>query len=161
MTVHVPRLPFALDPLIREARRRARQRRALIGFGALLLIGLAIGLTLAFRPFGPGGAYSPQQVERAFKAEGIPLRLTDRGEGRKGGESAPVSDREVYYRSLDNQFSVIVFEPARMRVRFDPTEGLPPQTSWARNVVAYWTPGAILASEVGKIRAVLNGLAAQ
>lgn len=39
MTVHVPRLPFSLDPLIREAKRRARQRRLLVAVVALLLLG--------------------------------------------------------------------------------------------------------------------------
>jgi hypothetical protein len=52
MTLPVPRLPFSLDPLMAEAKRRARQRRMLIAL-AILLAGLAVGLTLAFR--SPGG----------------------------------------------------------------------------------------------------------
>jgi hypothetical protein len=48
MTVRVPRLPFSLDPLMAEAKRRARQRHMLIAL-AVLLAGLAVGLTFAFR----------------------------------------------------------------------------------------------------------------
>jgi hypothetical protein len=42
MTVQVPRLPFSLDPLIAEARRRARQRRFLIALVAVV-VALAVG----------------------------------------------------------------------------------------------------------------------
>jgi hypothetical protein len=42
MTVQVPRLPFSLDPLIAEARRRARQRRFLIALVAVV-VALAMG----------------------------------------------------------------------------------------------------------------------
>jgi hypothetical protein len=54
MTLHVPRLPFALDPLIAEAKRRARQRRYLLTLSALILVALATGLTLGFRSSGGG-----------------------------------------------------------------------------------------------------------
>jgi hypothetical protein len=54
MTVHIPRLPFALDPLMAEAKRRARQRRFLIAVVLLALIGGAAGAFAAFRsPNGP------------------------------------------------------------------------------------------------------------
>src|SRR5262249_13224918 len=42
MTVQVPRLPFSLDPLIAEARRRARQRRFLLALVAVL-VAVAVG----------------------------------------------------------------------------------------------------------------------
>lgn len=42
MTVQVPRLPFSLDPLIAEARRRVRQRRVLIAL-AVVVVALAVG----------------------------------------------------------------------------------------------------------------------
>src|SRR4051794_15234957 len=52
MTLHAPRLPFSLAPLIAEARRRARQRRVLSA-AAVLMLGLAAGgTTLALHPFG-------------------------------------------------------------------------------------------------------------
>jgi hypothetical protein len=55
MTVWGTRLPFSLDPLMAEAKRRARERRMLIAL-AVLLAGLAVGLTFAFP--SPGG-HSP------------------------------------------------------------------------------------------------------
>jgi len=44
MTVRASRLPFSLDPLMAEAKRRARQRRVVVAFGVVLLAGLAAGL---------------------------------------------------------------------------------------------------------------------
>ncbi|HJU36796.1 MAG TPA: hypothetical protein VJ716_05190 [Gaiellaceae bacterium] len=52
MTVHVPRLPFSLDPLIAEAKRRMRRRRLLI---AAAIVAVAAGSVFAIRaPGGPG-----------------------------------------------------------------------------------------------------------
>jgi cytochrome c-type biogenesis protein CcmE len=46
--------PFALDPLMAEAKRRARQRRFLVAVIVLVLIGLAAAAVAAFRsPQGP------------------------------------------------------------------------------------------------------------
>ena len=56
MTTHLPRLPFALDPLMAEAKRRARQRRFLIAVVVLALIGGAAGAAAVFR--SPGGPMS-------------------------------------------------------------------------------------------------------
>jgi hypothetical protein len=56
MLARVPRLPFSLDPLIAEAKRRARQRRLLLALSVLLLAVLAAGLASAFR--SPGGGSS-------------------------------------------------------------------------------------------------------
>jgi hypothetical protein len=56
VTVHLSRLPFALDPLIAEAKRRARQRRLLVALGVVLLAALAPGLTLALRSPGSPSA---------------------------------------------------------------------------------------------------------
>ena len=54
MTAPTPRLPFALDPLMAGAKRRARQRRFLITVVVLALIGGAVGAFAAFRsPNGP------------------------------------------------------------------------------------------------------------
>jgi hypothetical protein len=49
MTLHVPSLSLSLDPLIAEAKRRARQRRLLAVLGAVVVAGAAIGGTLAVR----------------------------------------------------------------------------------------------------------------
>lgn len=55
MTVRVPRLPFSVDPLIAEAKRRTRRRRLLLALG--LAAGGAVALTLTLHSGGgPGGA---------------------------------------------------------------------------------------------------------
>ena len=53
-----PRLPFSLDPLMAEARRRARQRRALVVLGLVLLAVVVGGVALSLRsPGGPNGGH--------------------------------------------------------------------------------------------------------
>ena len=54
MSEHVSGLPFALHPLIAEAKRRARQRRFLAALSAVILVGLAVGLTLGLPSSGGG-----------------------------------------------------------------------------------------------------------
>ena len=55
MLARVPTRLFSLDPLIQEAKRRARQRRVLIAVGVALVAGAAAGAVLAARsPGGPG-----------------------------------------------------------------------------------------------------------
>jgi hypothetical protein len=50
MTLHVLRLPFSLDPLMAEAKRRARQRRLLVAVVAIVLLGGgAAGTAVALR----------------------------------------------------------------------------------------------------------------
>lgn len=51
MSEHASRLPLSLDPLIAEAKRRARQRRMLL-VAAVVLALAGGGATLALRPFG-------------------------------------------------------------------------------------------------------------
>jgi hypothetical protein len=48
MTTHVPRLPLSLDPLIAEAKRRARQRRVLLALVAVVVVaaGAVVGVEL-------------------------------------------------------------------------------------------------------------------
>jgi hypothetical protein len=53
MTVQVPRLPFALDPLMAEAKRRMRKRRVLIAAVAVLIGGGAAGAGVALTSSGP------------------------------------------------------------------------------------------------------------
>jgi hypothetical protein len=55
MTLRVPRLSFSLDPLMAEAKRRARRRRLLLALS--VAAGGAVALTLALQSgAGPGGA---------------------------------------------------------------------------------------------------------
>jgi hypothetical protein len=57
MTAHVPRLPFSLDPLMAEAKRRMRRRRLLGPVVIVMLVGGVAGATLALRgPSGPNTA---------------------------------------------------------------------------------------------------------
>lgn len=57
MTLRVPRLSFSLDPLMAEAKRRARRRRLLLALG-VAAVG-AVAVTFALRSgAGPGGAPS-------------------------------------------------------------------------------------------------------
>jgi hypothetical protein len=55
MTLHVPRLPFSLDPLIAEAKRRARLRRLLVALIAVVVAAAAAVLTEELRAQGPVG----------------------------------------------------------------------------------------------------------
>jgi hypothetical protein len=61
MTVHVPRLPFALDPVIAEAKRRMRQRRLLVTVGLVLVAGAVVGVVLAAR--GPNPSALPLRTD--------------------------------------------------------------------------------------------------
>jgi hypothetical protein len=74
MTLRVPRLPFSLDPLIAEAKRRARQRRVLIALGVLLVAGLAAGLTFAFRSPGGGSPTGGGLASASYSQWGVSLR---------------------------------------------------------------------------------------
>jgi hypothetical protein len=58
MMLRVPRLRFSLDPLMAEAKRRARRRRLLFALG--IAAGGAVAVTFALQSgSGPGGAPSP------------------------------------------------------------------------------------------------------
>jgi hypothetical protein len=72
MTLHARRLPFALEPLIREAKRRARQRRVLGAVGVVLTAGLVAGLTLALR--SPGRRPSGGSATSRYSQDGVSFR---------------------------------------------------------------------------------------
>jgi hypothetical protein len=63
MTVHAPRLPFSLDPLVAEAKRRMRKRRVLILVLAVLLGGGAAGAAVALSQ--PNGFQAAAACPRA------------------------------------------------------------------------------------------------
>jgi hypothetical protein len=68
MTAYLPRLPFSLDPLMAEAKRRMRKRRVLVAALLVLVAGAAVGVrtvmssSSGIRPAGPcpvtGGYYA-------------------------------------------------------------------------------------------------------
>jgi hypothetical protein len=64
---HVPRLPFSLDPLIAEARRRMRRRRVLL---AALVVGLlaAVGAAYVWRSPRPSPPKQPNAVSHSPSA---------------------------------------------------------------------------------------------
>jgi hypothetical protein len=66
MTSHVPRLPFSLDPLMAEAKRRARQRRVLVALVAVAVV--AVGAVLGFELRGLG---SVSQVRASLTVLGV------------------------------------------------------------------------------------------
>jgi hypothetical protein len=72
MTTHAPRLPFALDPLIAEAKQRARRRRFLVvAVLALVLAGAAAGLIAARSPVGANGKVTALGLPDAAHSCGI------------------------------------------------------------------------------------------
>lgn len=65
---HVPKLPFSFDPLIAEAKERARRRRLAVLIAIIAGTGLAIGLALMLRSPGVPRA-------RVVRSSGIHVRL--------------------------------------------------------------------------------------
>jgi hypothetical protein len=52
MTAHVPRLPVCLDPLVAEAKRRARQRRVLVALVVVVVVAGGAALGFEFQGLG-------------------------------------------------------------------------------------------------------------
>jgi hypothetical protein len=77
MTLHAPRMPLLLDPLIAEAKRRGRQRRFLAALYALFLVALAAGLTFGLRSSGggpSGGGFATTGVSARAGALVVPIQ---------------------------------------------------------------------------------------
>jgi hypothetical protein len=63
MELRVPRLPVSLDPLIAEAKRRMKRRRALVAVLVFALVGGAVGTALVLRgPSAPRFTVGPSRV---------------------------------------------------------------------------------------------------
>jgi hypothetical protein len=88
MTAWVSRFPISLDPLMKEAKRRMRQRRLLIAVAVLLLAGGAAGATLALRgsPHRSAAAPTPAQL-RMSPLSNLAARMAFCGNTRAGCES--------------------------------------------------------------------------
>ena len=70
MTLHVPRLHFSLDPLVAEAKRRAKQRRALIAFVVVVAAGTALAIPLT-RPWSGGGTQAGPTWRYTFRVQAV------------------------------------------------------------------------------------------
>lgn len=66
MSASIPALPFAFDPLIAEAKQRARRRRS-VALAAIALLGIAAVVAL-LRPFGGPGT-------RVVSSDGISMQI--------------------------------------------------------------------------------------
>ena len=85
MTLHVLRLPFAVDLLVAEAKRRARRRR--LAAAAVAIAAVAAGVTFAVRAIhGPVGGAFTGHAPLSGSYHGIPwrIRAADSGDGRYG-----------------------------------------------------------------------------
>lgn len=85
MTLQVPRLPFAVDPLVAEAKRRARRRRRAVA--AVAIAAVAAGVTFGVRAIhGPVGGTFTGHGPLSGSYDGIlwRIRAADSGDGRYG-----------------------------------------------------------------------------
>ena len=71
MTMRLPRLPLSLDPLIAEAKRRARQRRLLVALVAVVVVAAGAVLAVELRGLGPV-APVPANLTVLVVSEGFP-----------------------------------------------------------------------------------------
>ena len=87
MTMHMPRLPFSLDPLIAEAKRRARRRRVLLAVvvSAVVAAGAALGLDMRGL-----GSVTP-----------VPGNLTVLAVAENGGALGPRGGRALFHLKCD------------------------------------------------------------
>jgi hypothetical protein len=72
MTVRVPRLPFSLDPLMAEAKRRARLRRLLVALAAVVVVAAGAVLTVELRGRGAAVAPVPANLTLLVVSGGFP-----------------------------------------------------------------------------------------
>ncbi len=123
MTEHVPPVPFSLNPLMAEAKRRARQRR-LLALGLLLVV-VATGTTLALR--GSGGSGPPTATT------GHGLTTAQFGQASL---TYPASWKRVVWNCWMGLNSGLLLTTARPT----PTCGraLPPRIKLGRDGVAVW-----------------------
>jgi hypothetical protein len=85
MTVRAPRLPFSLDPLVAEAKRRARRRR--VALATLGVAAVVAGVTFGMRIFygHSGGTVATQgPLSGSWYGTSWSIRAADSGDGRYG-----------------------------------------------------------------------------
>lgn len=84
MTLHVPRLPLSLDPLMEEAKRRMRRRR-ILGVALLILVGVVVAAAVVAsrspggpRSAGPSGGQHAQHSSSNLSQVNVPVDNTER-----------------------------------------------------------------------------------
>ena len=81
MTVHARRFPVSLDPLVAEAKRRARRRR--VALATLVVAAAAAGVTFGVRIlYAPVAGHGP--LSGSLHGTSWRIRATDSGDGRYG-----------------------------------------------------------------------------
>jgi hypothetical protein len=75
MTLHIPRLPFSLDPLIAEAKRRMRRRRLFLAVLVLVGAGAVGGIVLLAGSPGSPGTPAATPAPANGLGEGAPPQL--------------------------------------------------------------------------------------
>jgi hypothetical protein len=81
MAVHAPRLPVSLDPLVAEAKRRARRRR--VALATLAVAAAAAGVTFGVRIlYGPVASHDP--LSGSWHGTSWRIHAADSGDGRYG-----------------------------------------------------------------------------
>lgn len=147
MTVRVPRLPFAVDPLMAEAKRRARQRRVRVAIAVLLLAALGGGLTLALRsPGGPnhGRGFSSGSLSAATRPPVTAAMLTavHRDEGRM-----------LRLFALPPGARRLAHQPALFKRRGVEIFGIIPLRSYAFTRFGYWRVRSSVAAVMSFVKA--------
>jgi hypothetical protein len=101
MTLHLPRLPISLDPLIAEARRRARRRWLLVA--ALVAVGGVIAGTFAL-----DSSNQPRPLVGASTCRSAQLQLA----GERGGVAAGTVMRNFTLTNMSGQSCTLRGWPA-------------------------------------------------
>lgn len=128
MTVQVPRLPFSLDLLIAEAKRRMRKRRALVAVLVVVSIAGAIGATFGLRASHPVATRSfvaTRPLGRAF------VRQTYFASWGAGVTGPP----DVHFVSLGRfAIGIVLRNEASQRVTLTGVSAVLPATSMLRQL---------------------------
>lgn len=152
MTVRVPHLDIALDPLIAEAKRRMRRRRYLTVLALVVAAAVATALTLGLRVGEPsrggvsasstysGRLYSVADVKRAFAQLGWKLSPAP---SRQTGIVTLQAFWKVPGQGIPPRTSAGIVEVATLRAIVGNEPSLPGRRTSYANVTAFGSFGTI------------------
>lgn len=100
MATHLSRLPFAVDPLVAEAKRRARRRRLVIALVAIVLLGGGAAGTLLALPSGTGLTPASKAIDVSSIESSWYANLRE-GAQANPGERFPSPSKAVLIRRLE------------------------------------------------------------